>query len=558
MRRFNVIVGLLLLINFGYSQSFPVSTLDSLNKENLNWYNLDQVEDGIEGVSVNKTYNLLIKDKKPAKKITIAVIDSGFDYTHPDLKERVWINIDEIPDNGIDDDHNGYIDDIHGWNFIGSQNGEAVMYETYEEIRLFRKYHPLFKDVADKKEVPSDLKKKYEVYLKCKEFYFRERTEHHKMRKNLQKFGKNYLASLKILVKHYGTEKLDKVLTSKDDTDDEIVQNAKKFILRCYQNGMTWKKFKQAKNLNDIELDKHLNIHFNPRKIIADNPYDLTDINYGNNDVMDLSFHGTFVSAIICANRMNDVGIDGINDKVDIMALRAISKGDEYDKDVALAIRYAVDNGAQIINMSFGKRFSPEKEFVDAALKYAQKKNVLVVQGAGNESADLSKVTFYPTDRLNNGETLNNYIKVGATSRTANLNFCGSFTNYCNKHVDILAPGVDIISLYPKSRYYQGNGTSFSSPVVSGVAALVWSYYPKLKASELKNILLKSSTDYSKLKVLKPSKKRGKNEKPKQVKFKTLSKTGGVVNAFNAFSMAAELYEKKGYVDPLHTTEISE
>lgn len=541
---FVILIGL----NFAsYSQSLPVSTIDSLDIRNLNWYNLDAKDDNVEGASVYKAYNELLKDKKPAKTIIVAVIDSGFDFDHPDLEGRVWINEDEIPDNGIDDDNNGYIDDIHGWNFIGNSDGEKIMFETYEEIRLYRKYHPVFKEYSNVKQVPDSLKKDYKIYLECKEFYNSKTAKHKSIRRSMAKFGKSYLTSLKILVKFYGKKKFTKKNIENINPENKDVANAKKFILSCYKNGMNWKKFLHAKKENDIILDKHLNIDFNPRDIIDDNPFDITDINYGNNDIYDLSFHGTFVSAIICANKSNGLGIDGITDDVDIMVLRAISRGDEYDKDVALAIRYAVDNGANIINMSFGKRFSPQKEFVDAALLYAAENNVLVVQGAGNEATDLSKKTYYPTDQLDNGMTLNNYIKVGATSKTADLNFCGSFTNYSQKNVDILAPGVNIISLYPKAKYYMGNGTSFSSPVVSGVAALIWSYFPKLNAREVKDILLESCTLYPKLKVIKPDKNA---KKPKKIKFKTLSKTGGVVNAYNALNMASEMYKEKGYVSP--------
>jgi subtilisin family serine protease len=542
-----LIIGLLGLNYTSYSQSVAVSTVDSLEPSNLNWYNMDAEIDNIEGVSVYKAYNDLINNRKPNKKIIVAVIDSGFDFDHPDLKGRVWINENEIPDNGIDDDDNGYIDDIHGWNFIGNSDGEKIMYETYEEVRLYRKYYPLFKEILNDKQVPDSLKKEYKTYLECKEFYDSKIAKHKSIRRSMARFGKNYLTSLKILVKFYGKKKFTKKNIENINPENKDVANAKKFILNCYKKGMNWKKFLRAKNENDIMLDKHLNIDFNPRDIIDDNPFDITDINYGNNDVYDLSFHGTFVSAIICANKGNNLGIDGITDDVNIMVLRAISKGDEYDKDVALAIRYAVNNGANIINMSFGKRFSPQKEFVDAALVYAAKNNVLIVQGAGNEATDLNKKTFYPTDKLDNGKTLNNYLKVGATSKIANLNFCGSFTNYSKKYVDMFAPGVDIISLYPNAKYYMGNGTSFSAPVVSGVAALVWSYFPKLKACELKNILLNSCRHYSRLKVLKPNKNA---KRPKKVKFKLLSKTGGVVNAYNALKLASKIYREKGLVTP--------
>ena len=308
-----------------------------------------------------------------------------------------------------------------------------------------------------------------------------------------------------------------------------------------YENGFDLGMLKEMKENIDLYLNKHLNISYQPRKIIND---DLTTINtvHGNSDVKGKRCdHGTFTAGIIGAVRNNNMGVDGIANHVELMILRAVPKGDEYDKDIALSIKYAVDNGANIINMSFGKNYSPNKKLVDEAVQYAQKRNVLLVHAAGNSSLNIDKITRYPSNKFNNNKKIENWINVGASSCELNKELPGVFSNFGRKNVDLFAPGVNIVSTHPENKYNMNDGTSFAAPVVSGVAALVWSYFPELTAKELKNVLLKSVTKYKKHKVYIPN---ITNKEKTTIKFKKLSKTGGLINAFNAFERAEKICKK--------------
>lgn len=215
--------------------------------------------------------------------------------------------------------------------------------------------------------------------------------------------------------------------------------------------------------------------------------------------------------------------------------------GSENDKDVALAIRYAVDNGAKIINMSFGKTLSENPQWIKEAFLYAEMHDVLLVAGSGNNSRDNDIKPFYPIDydEQTGIEYCKNFIKVGAITSDGDKYFLAYFTNYGKKTVDIFAPGYFLKTTDPIVGYSYRDGTSMSSPIVSGVAALVRSYYPKLKASEVKKIILQSGVSIN-LNVQVPGEKEG-TLKP----FKELSKSGKVVNAYNALLMAKEMSKKK-------------
>jgi subtilisin family serine protease len=285
----------------------------------------------------------------------------------------------------------------------------------------------------------------------------------------------------------------------------------------------------------DENLDYNLNVEFDAREVAGDDIYDINDRDYGNNNVEgEKADHGTFVSSLIAATRGNGIGIEGIANNVEIMALRAVPNGDEYDKDIALAIRYAVDNGANIINMSFGKGYSPNKEWVDEAMQYAADNNVLLIHAAGNDSKNNDLDPSYPNDKTLSNKKIATWLEIGANSTDPKKELCGSFSNYGAKDVDLFAPGVDVVGCVPNDEYAMLDGTSFACPVTSGVAALVWSYYPELTALELKEILMESTYDKGKKRVIIPGEKR------KKTKFRELSVTGGIVNAYNALQMAEQ------------------
>ncbi len=531
-------------------QAQGYTTVDSLNKTYLNWYNLDPEIDKIQGASVDRAYKELLKDKSPKKKIVIAVIDGGVDTAHVDLKGKIWTNKDEIPDNGVDDDNNGYVDDVYGWNFIGNAKGENITGENLEYVRTVKKGNLIYKNIKPVvsiaepsiNEIPASQQNDYKTYLICRTKYNQESEKYRSEIKKMEALKEKLNAAenkIKVLLgKNMFTQQDVYNIRSKD----KDIKQAKDFLLSIYKEGLSRNILNGTIKYDSTYLGKFLNLELNPRKIVGDKPEDITDIKYGNNNVKGPdSGHGTLVAGIIAANRDNNIGINGIAENVEIMALRVVPDGDERDKDVALAIRYAVDNGANIINMSFGKAFSPQKKFVDDAVKYAEEHNVLLVHTAGNDGVNNDSFPHFPNMKFIDGSFSKNKITVGASSMNPDKNFAAYFSNY-GECVDLFAPGVKIMSLLPENRYHIANGTSFSCPVVSGIAALVWSYYPELTAVQLKEIILKSATPHSKLKVYCPNKK---TQGKKKIKFSKLCKTGGTVNAYKAIIMAEKFSEKK-------------
>ncbi|MEQ8925360.1 MAG: S8 family peptidase [Fulvivirga sp.] len=506
-----------------------------------NWFLLDPKQDKVEGTSTEKAYNTILKNKK-STIVLVAVIDSGVDIYHEDLKDIIWINEDEIDNNGIDDDLNGYIDDVNGWNFIGSQSGN-VHFETYEYARIYKKLDEKYS--TDSAHIDTIDNPEYLLYKEVKKKYTEEYSE---VAENLDYFRQldyNHTIYSSILKKKLNQDslELESILTLADE--DSSVYNAKRFMKIVNQYyGSVDNIFAEAVELYEEEL-KNLDLQADYRSVVGDDLTNLTEKGYGNNDVLgpDPS-HGTHVSGIIGAIRTNDIGIKGIADNVRIMPIRAVPEGDERDKDVANAIYYAVDNGAQIINMSFGKQYSPNKHLVDSAARYAEKKGVLIVHGAGNEELSIDSVTHYPSRVLSNGEEITTWIEVGASASKTNKEFASDFSNYGKKGVDLFAPGVSIYSATPDNSYEAYNGTSMAAPMVTGVAALLISYYPELTPVEIKEIILASAVIHGKRKVYRP----GTSE---LISFSELSKTGGIVNTYEAVKMAEEYSRDKAKIDIL-------
>ncbi len=542
----------LLLLNVFFSFSVLAQSQSSVNafpKKNINWYNADLKEDKIAGVSVNKAYNLLLKDKKTRKTVVVAIIDSGVDIDHEDLKGRIWVNEKEIPGNGIDDDGNGYVDDIHGWGFLGNDKGKNIETETYEYVRMLRKYDPVFKNIQSEADVPADQMNDYRLYLKVKEKHEAEVAEQTLMNETLKKFEKVLTDVEKVVLKHLGTSTYTVEDLKGITNANRSVLYARDWLLDRYKQGFSREELEKMQKRTETQLKENLSLSYNPREIIGDDIENINDSIYGNNDVKGpRADHGTPVSGVIGAIRGNGTGIDGIAEDVRFMVLRAVPNGDEYDKDIALAIRYAVNNGANVINMSFGKEFSPQKKFVDDAIRYAEAHNVLLVHAAGNSAYDIDEIIHYPSRACNDGNSVNNWLEVGANSIKADKRLCASFSNYGKNNVALFAPGVEIVSLAEENTYTMVNGTSFAGPVVSGVAALVWSYYPELTAIELRNILLNSCTNLNKKKVLIPG---GKADTAK-VPFSNLSSTGGIVNAYQALLMAEKIVSEKKSANAEH------
>ncbi len=520
----------------------------SAQKGPANWFNLDPSTDKVNGVATERTYKELLKDKK-STTIIVGVIDSGVDYNHEDLKDVMWTNEKEIPGNGIDDDKNGYIDDIHGWSFLGGKDGKNVDKETLELTRLYRELKPKY-DGKVEKDIASKDKAEFKLYEKVKLEFEAEVNE---ANQNLVQISfiqqlvetMNLRIKDQLKVEKVGAEELTQ-FKAEDAQQKQVLPILKGMVEQYGDLDSFLEKMEEGTEHFDDMLKYNLNLEFDPRNIVGDDYKNQTEKYYGNADCNGpSSLHGTHVAGIIAAKRGNNIGMDGVADNVKIMAIRAVPNGDERDKDIANAIYYAVDNGASIINMSFGKKYSYNKKIVDDAVKYAESKDVLLIHAAGNEALNIDEVQHFPCKRFEGTKKeAKNFVDVGALSWKPGEEIPANFSNYGKKTVDVFAPGVDIYSTKSGGGYIDESGTSMACPVTAGVAAVLRSYYPHLTALEVKKILAKSaSTEYKKAVVVKPG---GQGEKvTEKVKFSDLSNTGGVVNLYNAVQMANKVKVKK-------------
>lgn len=506
------------------------------------WHHLDEEQTRFRGISSRLAYNTFLSDKTSDKQVIVAVIDGGIDADHEDLKANMWVNEDEIPGNGIDDDENGYTDDIHGWNFIGGPDGENVDHDTFELTRIYRRMEPKFAD-ADTTQMSPEEREQYAYFKKIRSDYEDKIREQVSQYENIRSLEQSMDQAKQILNDYYSdsTYTYEELLDLQPQNQQQ--QFAQNVMLYVMENDIDSTLIAEQKK-QVYEFAKYgYNPDFYTRQIVGDNYEDKTERFYGNNDVAGPDpTHGTHVAGIIAAIRSNETGMDGVSSNTRIMGIRAVPNGDERDKDVANAIRYAVDNGADVINMSFGKGYSPYKEVVDAAVKYAEENGVLLVHGAGNDASDTDTKPSFPTDQYGKGISDEGaselWISVGATSWKPNEDFVANFSNYGDESVDIFAPGVDIYSTMPDNEYEFQDGTSMASPVVAGVAALIMAYYPNLSASQVKDIILQSAVRYPDQQVILPN-QQGSNEP--MVPFGSLSVTGGVINVDRALQEAEKI-----------------
>ena len=497
----------------------PIKETELTLAEKQNWGHLDLVKDTIPGMSVDKAYSEIIKGKK-GKTIIVAVIDSGIDIEHEDLNGILWTNKKEIPGNGIDDDNNGYIDDIHGWNFLGDGYDEQLEY-----IRLVasgdtnapRYQEALAKYEEDYKSALSGKERYDQIYQKISE-------------------------ANEALSKHFNSEDYTAEQVNAIETDNAELAEAVKSAKFFYANGMTSladakKQIKGGVEYFTDQVNFNLNKDFNGR-VTGDNPNDYNDKpGYGNGNVLPVKkseSHGTHVAGIIAAERNNGLGANGVANNVELMSIRAVPNGDEYDKDIAKAIRYAVDNGAKVINGSFGKSFSPHADWVRDAIKYASDNDVIFVHAAGNDGKDVDTEPNFPDDNVDFVEISNTYIRVGALAPEYGTNILAGFSNYGKQNVDVFAPGAKIYSTTPENEYDTKGGTSMAAPAVAGAAALVWSQYPKLTAAQVKQIILDSG-------LAVPSKVIVGGDAKDIRPFSEVSKSKKMVNVYNALIMASQI-----------------
>jgi subtilisin family serine protease len=498
----------------------------------VNWHLKDQASDQLQGVSVERSYKELLSGKEKSQVI-VAVLDSGVDIYHEDLKGAIWVNENEISGNGIDDDKNGYIDDVNGWSFIGGDQGD-VEFDNLEFTRIFIDLNKKF-DGKTKKSIDKKNKKEFERYLVFKK-QFDDRVSEAEA---------GYNEFMQVYMAYEQAQALMQELTRKEtptieeisnvETSNEMEEAFKGFVLEVKTTGAE-SQLEEGKAHFENTLKYMYNLDFDSRHIVGDNYADTSEKNYGNNNVKGPdSRHGTHVAGIVSALRDNGIGAQGINgSNVKIMSVRVVPNGDERDKDVANAIRYAADNGADIINMSFGKSYSPQKSAVDEAVAYASSKGVLLIHAAGNSSKNIDNKDNFPNKTPLKGKCVKSWIEVGSSTWTPAEYMVSDFSNYGKNSIDIFAPGSDIYSTIPENEYEKLSGTSMAAPVVTGVAALIMTYYPELTAQEVKAILINSAANFKKVRVDIPG------ESQELVKFKKLGKNGGVVNAYNAIRLAQE------------------
>lgn len=492
------------------------------------WHHGDASKDGVIGISSTKAYEELLVNKK-SSKVVVAIIDSGTETFHPDLAPQIWNNTDEIAGNNVDDDKNGYIDDSHGWSFIGGKGGD-VDADLLEFTRIYKGLHTRFNNKEASAISDAD-KKDFERYQRMKADY-EDRIGKAKQ-EQAQVFGVKvfYETANAAMTQKLGVSPLTMAALEAYTPADDSEKQYREFLMICISEDLMSQMVEWEKHVND-QLDYQLSLDFDPRSMVGDDYSNPNERIYGNNHIDGPSAdHGTHVAGIVGADR-NGFGMDGIADNVELMVIRCVPNGDERDKDVANAIRYAVDNGARVINMSFGKSFSPEKFVVDEAVRYAESKGVLLVHAAGNDAKNIDKEANFPTKFYENKKACKTWIEVGASGPELNT-LPAPFSNYGVKEVDVFAPGVDIYSTVPGNKYQNNSGTSMAAPVTAGIAAALFSYYPELTAKDVRAIILKSSVKYKKTEVLMPG------EETKQIKFNKLSATGGVVNLYNALQMAA-------------------
>ncbi|MBF8149049.1 S8 family peptidase [Winogradskyella sp. F6397] len=495
----------------------PLKVTELTDAEAKNWGHLDLVNDTIPGMSVDKAYTEIIKNKK-GKSVIVAVIDSGVDIDHEDLNGVLWTNKDEIPNNGKDDDNNGYVDDVHGWNFLGDAYDEQL-----EFVRILASgdtSNPSYD--AAKAQYEED----YQMWSGRKMQY--------------DQIAQAVNGAHETLTKHFGKSDYTIEEVNAIETEDQAIMQAVQIANGMHASDLTLADAKVEINEALVSINERLNFNLNKDfsgRTTGDDINDLSDIGYGNGNVKPVKkseSHGTHVAGIIAAERNNGLGVNGVANNVEIMSIRAVPNGDEYDKDVALAIRYAVDNGAKVINGSFGKSFSPHAEWVRDAIKYASDNDVVFVHAAGNSSENIDVEPNFPDDNVNFVEVSNTYIRVGSLTSKYGSNIVSGFSNYGKKNVDVFAPGSAIYSTFPENEYKSISGTSMAAPAVAGVAALVRSYYPKLTAAQVKQVILESGLPITTKVVV-----GGDSSNVKS--FSDLSTTGKIVNAYNALIMASKL-----------------
>lgn len=513
------------------------------DKDLMTWYHKDFASSKVYGVNTDNAYKYLESKGLKPKSVVVAVLDSGVEVDHPGLKNNMWKNPNEVPNNGKDDDGNGYIDDVHGWNFMGSAKGDIDV-DNMEVTRVVKKYKSVFEgeNSAENKANQAKMPEEFAMYMQSKEIFNKKSIEARQQYQSIQMVNQFIPVMVKLLNgKSFTEETLSaiKPATQQEAIALNVMGNMVNDPEAVGKSPEDFQKYmeEEMKTYLDYygqQATQQYNLDFDPRaELVGDNYDDYTEKHYGNNNYEGPDAgHGTHVAGIIAGLPQGEEVQYGVAHKVaKIMAVRTVPNGDERDKDVANSIRYAVDNGAKILNMSFGKPVSPGKKVVWDAFRYAEKKGVLLVKAAGNDNEDIQNSVHYPTnfkDPADEKPFLKNMIVVGASTKDAETLRAG-FSNFNSKMVDVFAPGQQIYSTVPDAKYKYEQGTSMASPVVAGAAAVLLAYMPELKPEQIIEALVKTSNKSTVDAAL-----------PGDLKatFDTISRAGGVIDVRKAAEYA--------------------
>ncbi|MDR3189265.1 MAG: S8 family serine peptidase [Prevotellaceae bacterium] len=537
------------------------------------WQHKSPETDSLYGAGINNAYRLL-NGRKPAKTVTVALVGYGMDVEQEDLSGAIWTNPNEKP-NGKDDDGNGYIDDLHGWNFLGTPDRKSLnrlsRVGDREFFRLKDKYaHYIY---AQGKCYTLDTLTQQVVEIappanRAEFDYFRNVVLPE------APIGGSFMgvlfAKMVVAFVHNADRELrqkypDKTLTKRDFEATYDVQSPDTLLsvltgsvhlLFMSAGSDSWDavlKFADTEYVQHQQrgYERHLrNTFLGERRYIGDNPYDITDKRYGNNNLAAANAgQGVALAGVIGGRRNNGIGVNGVAERVKIMSLRVDADfyGEPYMKDVANAIRYAADKGADVIQLGKTNAIYPQpwSKWVDEALRYAEEKGALVVIPMMDLSYSLDDKPFYPTRRVNGGE-LSNVITVAASDANGNPY---STVNFSSKELDIFAPGVEIKSISSKEEKYSiQSGSELAAAMVSGVAALIKGYYPKITPAELRALLMNTVTPRSEAEVAKSFVMYTNGVQGRRVKdvfmFKDLCVSGGILNAEKALAEAGKRYGK--------------
>ncbi len=514
-----------------------IENIDSLPKykKTKDWYLKDILKDTIAGISLERAHNSILKNKEGIQ-VVIGLLDSNVDINHSDFNGQIWINANEIEGNGIDDDGNNYVDDIYGWNFLRNKNGESVVIENYEYVRVVRE----LEDKMTNTQIDT-LSKEYKIYSRSKKKMERKLISAERSYKRVNKMMAFYYEAREALKEYFPDNKysLD-VLNKIDTTNNDLSKYVEEIRSVIEYNDTDDNMVRNHKRYRD-NFEKKININYFPRKLLGDNPYDIEDTEYGSNvvsDNLDVYTHGTRITGMLTRTCPDCKDKESIK----VMPIPIVPDGGStQDKDIALGIRYAVNNGARVINMSFGKSYSFHNEWVIEAMKYAEENNVLLIAAAGNANKNIDGYEYvYPNDKYESQpEFCDNFLYVSATSYNIDASIV-PYGDYGKETVDIFAPGEEIYTTFPNDKFEYDSGTSLAAALTSKVAALIFSYYPDLTASEVKHIIMDSGVEFTF-----PVKTPTKEDKEKMTPFNELSKSGKIVNAYNALIMADSVSKKK-------------